>query len=181
MVRAGGFLAVQRRGATRPASMAVALAATSVLSGVRACDFDNEIDPYTEYYNLNGDWNAFTADDCKANCCNDATCTVWQFAEYPMGHQAQCMWGDSADYGDSGGIQFQGEQGRGDLSYTATWAGLGPPPPPTTVPLGAASNTDVAPPSATSFPADCDVAVHLGSDCSDHALVTTKCQTIAGL
>jgi hypothetical protein len=116
MVRAGGFPGVQRRGAThkRPASMAVALAATSVLSGVRACDFDNEIDPYTEYYNLNGDWNAFTADDCKANCCNDATCTVWQFAQYPMGHQAQCMWGDSADYGDSGGIQFQGEQGRGD-------------------------------------------------------------------
>ena len=37
------------------------------------------------------------------------------------------------------------------------------------------------PPPATSFPADCDVAVHLGSDCSDHALVTTKCQTIAGL
>ena len=53
-------------------------------------------------------------EDCKANCCNDATCTVWQFAQYPMGHQAQCMWGDSADYGDSGGIQFQGEQGRGD-------------------------------------------------------------------
>lgn len=85
----------------------------AVISGAAACDFDNEIDPYTEYYNLNGDWNAFTADDCKASCCNEPTCTVWQFAQYPMGHQAQCMWGDSSDYGDSGGIQFQGEQGRG--------------------------------------------------------------------
>jgi len=74
-----------------------------------------------------------------------------------------------------------GQVTSNECSYTATWAGLGPPPPPATVPLAAASNTDVAPPSATSFPADCDVAVHLGSDCSDHALVTTKCQTIAGL
>lgn len=86
----------------------------SVIGGGAACDFDNEIDPYTEYYNLNGDWNAFTADDCKAGCCNDPSCTVWQFAQYPMGHQAQCMWGDSSDFGDSGGIQFEGEQGRGD-------------------------------------------------------------------
>ena len=58
--------------------------------------------------------NAFTADECKSSCCADASCTVWQFAQYPMGHQAQCMWGDSTAYGDSGGIQFQGEQGRSD-------------------------------------------------------------------
>ena len=54
------------------------------------------------------------------------------------------------------------------------------------VPLGAAAASDIAPPPppppAASFPADCDVAVHLGSDCSgDHTLVATKCQTIAGL
>ncbi len=85
----------------------------AVIGGAAACDFDNEIDPYTEYYNLQGDWNAFTADDCKAGCCNEPTCTVWQFAQYPMGHQAQCMWGDSSSFGDSGGIQFTGEQGRG--------------------------------------------------------------------
>ena len=88
----------------------------AVIGGAAACDFDNEIDPYTEYYNLNGDWNAFTADDCKASCCNDPACTVWQFAQYPMGHQAQCMSGSSSDFGDSGGIQFTGEQGRGGPS-----------------------------------------------------------------
>ena len=91
----------------------LALGAALLARPSGGCDFENTIDPYTEYYNLNGDWNAFTADDCKANCCADATCTVWQFAQYPMGHQAQCMTGDSTDYGDSGGIQFQGEQGRG--------------------------------------------------------------------
>lgn len=84
----------------------------AAVGGAAACDFDNEIDPFTEYYGLNGDWNAFTPDDCKAGCCNEPTCTVWQFAQYPMGHQAQCMWGDSSDFGDSGGAEFQGEQGR---------------------------------------------------------------------
>jgi hypothetical protein len=80
---------------------------------VVTCDFENDIDQYTQYYNLNGDWSAYTADDCKSLCCSDPTCTVWQFAAYPFGHQAQCNTGDSIDYGDSGGIQFQGEQVRG--------------------------------------------------------------------
>ena len=48
----------------------------SILLSVR-----DEIDPYTLYAKLNGDITAQSADDCKANCCKDANCQVWQWSD----------------------------------------------------------------------------------------------------
>jgi hypothetical protein len=43
--------------------------------------FRNEIDSYTMYFDLNGNSTAQSADDCKANCCKDASCQVWQWSD----------------------------------------------------------------------------------------------------
>ena len=82
--------------------------ATSVAA---QCTFQNEIDPYTMYNDLHGDSSARTSDDCKANCCSDGSCQVWQWSDDPM-TPPNCWSGASDDYGDSGGVEWQGEQGK---------------------------------------------------------------------
>ena len=73
---------------------------------------------YTMFNDLNGDSSAKSADDCKNNCCSDSHCQVWQWSDNPL-TPPNCWTGDSMDYGDSGGVEWQGEQGKFD-----------PPPPP---------------------------------------------------
>ena len=67
------------------------------------CTFQNEIDPYTMYNDLNGDATAKASTDCKAACCADAACQVWQWSDNPM-TPPNCWTGASSDYGDSGGV-----------------------------------------------------------------------------
>ena len=86
------------------------------------CVFVNEIDPYTMYNNLNGDAQARSSDECKSNCCADGSCDVWQWSDDPM-TPPNCWSGNSQDYGDSGGVEWQGEQGKGS-------PGPAPVPPP---------------------------------------------------
>ena len=57
------------RPAPRGPVRAVAVALLCTVARAQ-CDFLNQIDPYTMYNNLNGDYSAYTSDDCKANCCN---------------------------------------------------------------------------------------------------------------
>ena len=52
-----------------------------MVTPVPAAALRNEIDPYTMYNDLNGDSTAQSADDCKANCCKDANCQVWQWSD----------------------------------------------------------------------------------------------------
>ena len=58
---------------------AAALALCILPVAAQDCTFDYQIDPYTEYYGLNPDYTAYSSDDCKANCCADTTCDVWQY------------------------------------------------------------------------------------------------------
>ena len=83
-------------------------------SGVDACSFEFDIDPYTQYYGLEPDYSAYSSEDCSANCCADPSCDVWQYTDQPVGGVANCMHGVSYDYGDSGGIYWTGESGRQD-------------------------------------------------------------------
>ena len=75
------------------------------------CTFRNEIDPYTQYNDLNGDSTARSSDACKANCCRDPACQVWQWSDDPA-TAPNCWSGASDNYGDSGGVKWQGEQGK---------------------------------------------------------------------
>jgi hypothetical protein len=78
------------------------------------------------YNNLYGDSSAQSSDDCKSNCCSDSTCQVWQWSDDPL-TPPNCWTGDSDDYGDSGGVEWQGEQGKGG---PAPAPGPGPAPGP---------------------------------------------------
>jgi hypothetical protein len=89
----------------------------------QSCTFENEIDPYTMYNDLIGDRTAQSSDDCKAHCCKNPSCQVWQWSDDPM-TPPNCWIGHSSDYGDSGGVEWQGEQGKG-----------GPPPAPGPAPF----------------------------------------------
>jgi hypothetical protein len=60
---------------------------------------------------LNGDSSVYTSDDCKANCCLDGGCDVWQWSDDPL-YPPNCWYGASDDYGDSGGVYWMGEKGR---------------------------------------------------------------------
>jgi hypothetical protein len=101
------------RGRRSAALRAAALAWCGVSTG-SACDFQYDIDPYTQYFGLNPDYSAYSPDDCLANCCADPSCDVWQYTDMPMGGVANCMHGVSYDYGDSGGIVWSGGEGRQD-------------------------------------------------------------------
>ena len=72
---------------------------------------------------LRQDWNAYSGDDCKANCCSDEVnkCTVYQFSQ--GGHAYTCMRGDSTQTQDSGGVQWTGQSGRSGSG--AAGGGLG--------------------------------------------------------
>jgi hypothetical protein len=78
---------------------------------VRA-EFEYQIDPYTQYYGLDPDYTAYSQYDCQESCCADPECQVWQYTEGPSGGDANCMRGDSNDYGDSGGVYLVGMEGR---------------------------------------------------------------------
>lgn len=69
---------------------------------------------YTQYYGLDPDYSAYSAEDCKANCCADPSCEVWQYTDTPITPVANCNHGVSYDYGDSGGIYWLGEDTRDD-------------------------------------------------------------------
>ena len=77
---------------------------------------------YTVYNNLNGDSSAHSADDCKSNCCSNTSCQVWQWSDDPF-TPPNCWSGDGDDYGDSGGVEWLGEQGKAPLLPPA---GFGP-------------------------------------------------------
>ena len=96
-------------------ALVVALGAATValpaMVDAQQCAFANQIDPYTMYNNSNGDSAAQSSDDCKSNCCGDPLCDVWQWSDDPM-TPPNCWRGNSSDYGDSGGVEWQGEQGK---------------------------------------------------------------------
>jgi hypothetical protein len=81
------------------------------------------------YNNLNPDYSVYTSDDCKANCCLDGGCDVWQWSDDPL-YPPNCWYGASDDYGDSGGVYWMGEQGRCPAPGPAPDPGPGPAPPP---------------------------------------------------
>ncbi len=104
------------------------------------CAFDHPIDPNKQMMGLVQDYNAYSEDVCKENCCNDPSCTAYQFQQGFHG-QMSCMRGaESKDLmvrrpnsvphcrsshrlircrnlrgtmQDSGGMPWQGEAGRG--------------------------------------------------------------------
>jgi hypothetical protein len=86
------------------------------------------------YNNLYGDSSAQSSDDCKSNCCSDSTCQVWQWSDDPL-TPPNCWTGDSDDYGDSGGVEWQGEQGKGGPA-PAPAPGPAPPVRPGLLPSG---------------------------------------------
>ena len=96
-------------------ALVVALGAATValpaMVDAQQCTFANQIDPYTMYNDLNGDSAAQSSNDCKSNCCGDPLCDVWQWSDDPM-TPPNCWRGNSSDYGDSGGVEWQGEQGK---------------------------------------------------------------------
>ena len=108
-------MARMARGGSRRTAAAAALAWCSASATVgSACDFQYDVDPYTQYFGLEPDYSAYSPEDCTANCCADPSCDVWQYTDMPMGGVANCMHGVSYDYGDSGGIYWTGAEGRTD-------------------------------------------------------------------
>ena len=89
-----------------------AVLASALASAVGGCDFQYDIDPYTQYYGLEPDYSAYSSTDCVNNCCADVACDVWQYTDMPGGGFSNCMRGVSYDYGDSGGIYWSGGEGR---------------------------------------------------------------------
>ena len=68
-------------------SAAVALTPTAT-----QCDFDGDIDPDKQMMGLVQDYNAYSLDVCKENCCTDTSCTAYQFQQGFHG-QMSCMRG----------------------------------------------------------------------------------------
>ena len=96
--------------ATRLVVVLVALHARPLAS---QCSFDSTIDPDKQMMGLVQDYNAYSLEVCKDNCCSDPSCTAYQFQQGFHG-QMSCMRGaDSKDLMDSGGMPWQGESGRG--------------------------------------------------------------------
>lgn len=56
------------------------------------CDFDHPIDPDKQMMGLTQDYNAYSLDVCKENCCSDSGCTAYQFQQGFHG-QMSCMRG----------------------------------------------------------------------------------------
>jgi hypothetical protein len=82
-------------------------------TGSQDCDFDGDIDPNKQMMGLTQDYNAYSLDVCKGNCCSDSSCTAYQFQQGFHG-QMSCMRGPkSDDLQDSGGMPWQGEAGKG--------------------------------------------------------------------
>ena len=81
-------------------------------AGEQECAFEHELPSTVQVMGLTQDWNAYSGDDCKANCCSDTEnkCTVYQFQQ--GGHSYTCMRGDSTQTQDSGGQVWTGETGR---------------------------------------------------------------------
>lgn len=94
---------------------------------VSACDFAYDTDPYTQYFGLSPDYTAYSAYDCEQRCCDDAGCGVWQYTDqYNPSGGANCMYGIAGGItGDSGGIYWQGADGRVDPGGNPP---SGPPP-----------------------------------------------------
>ena len=65
-------------------------------------------DPFAQYFELNNDEAATSADECQANCCADLACEVWQYSTEPPAGVAHCVHGASDDTGDSFGVEWQG-------------------------------------------------------------------------
>eukprot|EP01052_Picozoa_sp_SAG31_P002526 SAG31_NODE_90_length_26410_cov_175.663981_3_plen_385_part_00 len=117
--RSGRRDSMRRTGAAM-GSLALALCLLLRPAVGQDCTFQNEVDPWTMYNDLNGDSTAQSADDCKANCCKDTSCQVWQWSDDPK-TPPNCWSGDSNDYGDSGGVEWQGEQGKSAQAGQTTW------------------------------------------------------------
>jgi hypothetical protein len=75
------------------------------------CKFQDKIDPYTMYNDLHGVTVAKTSADCKATCCKDAVCQLWQWADDPLS-PPNCWLGASSGHQDSGGVEWKGERTR---------------------------------------------------------------------
>lgn len=69
--------------------------ALQVRSLASQCDFDNIIDPNKQMMGLVQDYNAYSLEVCKENCCNDPGCTAYQFQQGFHG-QMSCMRGDES-------------------------------------------------------------------------------------
>ena len=148
------------------------LAASHARTASAQCTFSNEIDPYTQYNDLNGDNAAQSSDQCKSNCCGDTACTVWQWSDDPM-TPPNCWRGSSTDYGDSGGVEWQGEQGKA-APGPAPAPGPGPTPAPGPAPAPAPGGGKVAP------GAKC-IGVHCTQDEMQSNWGTLFCWGLAGL
>eukprot|EP01043_Picozoa_sp_COSAG02_P048193 COSAG02_NODE_4711_length_5071_cov_293.065567_4_plen_115_part_00 len=88
-----GAMRAQQRCVGRSVEIAVLVA---ILAQVRPlasqCDFDHPIDPDKQMMGLVQDYNAYSEDVCKENCCNDPSCTAYQFQQGFHG-QMSCMRG----------------------------------------------------------------------------------------
>jgi hypothetical protein len=100
---------------------------------------------YTQYNNLNGQASVTSSGDCKKNCCSDSSCQVWQWSDDPT-QPPNCWTGASDDYGDSGGVEWQGEQGKAPAPGPAPGPTPGPTPTPTPTPTPAPTPTPTPPP-----------------------------------
>jgi hypothetical protein len=161
---------------TRAVVAVLALAATSARHASAQCTFSNEIDPYTQYNDLNGDSAAQSSDQCKSNCCSDANCQVWQWSDDPM-TPPNCWSGNSNDYGDSGGVEWQGEQGKGGPA-PAPAPGPGPAPAPGPGPAPAPAP---APGGGGIAPGAKCIGVHCTSDEAESNWGMLFCWSLAGL
>ena len=95
------------------AALRLLTAAAAITRTASQCDFDGDIDPDKQMMGLQQDYNAYSLDVCKDNCCTDTSCTAYQFQQGFHG-QMSCMRGsDGGDLQDSGGMPWQGEAGKG--------------------------------------------------------------------
>ena len=70
------------------------------------CTFTEAIDSYLRYHDLEGDDTANSPEECKLHCCDDVTCTMWQWSDDPPSG-SNCIRGDSDNY-DSSPAFWQG-------------------------------------------------------------------------
>ena len=103
--------------------LAVAVSSASVLG----CDFDRTLDPNTQMQGLTQDYNAYSLDVCKSNCCEDASCEAYQFQQGFHGMMS-CFRGPDGGSGQpAGGMPWQGEAGRGKKDGDGKSGGGGGP------------------------------------------------------
>ena len=111
--------------APRSAALWLAMAVSS--ASVLGCDFDRTLDPNTQMQGLTQDYNAYSLDVCKSNCCEDTSCEAYQFQQGFHGMMS-CFRGPDGGSGQpAGGMPWQGEAGRGKKDGDGKSGGGGGP------------------------------------------------------